>query len=238
MSRRLNSSLCVFLLSAAVAFAAPEAQLHYMAAGQPDSAVLLAPPPLPHSAEEAADMAVVVAACHACSTNDAALAFGEKKFSIFTFTPAIGQFLQPGKLPQTEAFFKRLQKDAAAATDTAKDYWRRPRPFTLDPSLASGKLEKSFGYPSGHGTEGLVLALVRAELFPERCEAILAVGRNLGWHRVMIARHYPTDIYAGRVFAQAIVREMKSNPEFQRDFAAAKSEIAGAQQSYPGAIQE
>ena len=75
----------------------------------------------------------------------------------------------------------------------------------------------------------MVLALVLAELFPDRREAILTVGRDLGWHRVLIARHYPTDIYAGRVFAQAVVREMKANPDFQRDFADAKREILAAQ---------
>jgi hypothetical protein len=37
-----------------------------------------------------------------------------------------------------------------------------------------------------------------------------------------------TDIYAGRVFAQAIVREMKANPNFRRDFAEAKGELATA----------
>ncbi len=201
------------------------ASLHYLSAGQPDSARLLAPPPLPDSAEQAADMATVVAVCRACSTNAASLAFGEKRFSIYNFTPALGERLKPGKLPKTEAFFDRLQKDAAAATDEAKDYWKRPRPFTVNPSLASGKLEKSFGYPSGHACEGMVLALVLADLFPDQSEAVLAIGRDLGWHRVWIGRHYPTDIYAGRVFALAIVREMKASPDFQRDLAEVKAEI-------------
>jgi hypothetical protein len=44
---------------------------------------------------------------------------------------------------------------------------------------------------------------------------------------------YQTDIYAGRVLAQAIVREMKANPDFQRDFAEAKAEIAAAQYNLP-----
>ena len=143
----LSLFLGACLSLAAVAHSLGAEGLHYLAVGQPDAAVLLAPPPLPHSAEQAADMAAVVAASHACSTNDAALAFGEKKFSIFTFAPVIGEFLQPGKLPKTEAFFRSLQRDADA-TGAAKDYWARPRPYTVDPSLASGKLEKSFGYPA------------------------------------------------------------------------------------------
>jgi len=47
----------------------------------------------------------------------------------------------------------------------------------------------------------------------------------MGWHRLEIARHYPTDIYAGRVLALAIVRDFKQNPKFQTDFAEALAEL-------------
>jgi acid phosphatase (class A) len=221
------------LLAGAVAislgFSAVAADLSYLTAGQPDAVALLAPPPLPGSPEQAADLAEVRAIVHAAGSNDVTQAFSEKKFNIFTFTPAIGDFFQPGKFPKTEAFFERVQTDAAAATDSAKDIFQRPRPFVLDPSLASGKLEKSYSYPSGHSTESMVLALVLADLFPDKHDAILSVARNIGWHRVEIGRHYLSDIYAGRVMAQAIVREMKASPDFQRDFAGAKAELAAAQ---------
>jgi acid phosphatase (class A) len=203
--------------------------LHYLRDGKPNAITLLAPPPLPDSPEQAADMAEVRAVCHAAPSNDVTIAFTEKKFSIFNFTPAIGPFFVPGKFPQTEAFFHRVQKDAETVTDRAKDFYKRPRPYVLDPSLASGKLEKSFSYPSGHSTESMVLALVLAEVFPDKHDAIVAEARNIGWHRVEIARHYPTDIYAGRVLAQAIVREMNKNTEFQQDLAAARAEVAPAE---------
>jgi acid phosphatase (class A) len=204
-------------------------QIHYLPVGRPDAIALLAPPPLPGSQEQAADMAEVVAVYHASDSNEIAAAYSEKKFSIFNFTPAIGDFFQPGKFPKTEAFFENVQKQAETATDGAKDFYKRPRPYAVDPSLANGKLEKSFSYPSGHSTESMVLALVLADLFPDKHDAIIAKARSIGWHRVEIARHYPTDIYAGRVLARAIVREMKENPDFQKDFAEAKAEIAAAQ---------
>ena len=72
------------------------------------------------------------------------------------------------------------------------------------------------------------LALVLAKLFPDQHDAILAQARAIGWHRVQIARHYSSDIYAGRVLAQAIVRELKTSPEFQKDFTEVKNEIAAA----------
>jgi acid phosphatase (class A) len=124
-----------------------------------------------------------------------------------------------------------VQADAAAVTDTAKDIWKRPRPFVVDPSLASGRLEKSFSYPSGHSTESMVLALVLADLLPDKQDAILATARAIGWHRIQIARHYPTDIYAGRVFAKAIFNEMKASADYQKDFAEARAEILAVQQA-------
>jgi acid phosphatase (class A) len=220
----------LFALAVCVApVQAREAQ--YLPAGQPDPVALLAAPPLPGSPEEAADLAEVRSVCRAAPGNEVSDAMAERKFSVFTFAPAVGDFFRPGNYPKTGQFFHQVQKDAANATDDAKEIWKRPRPCVLDPTLAAGKLEKSFSYPSGHSTESMVLALLLADLFPGKRDAILAEARRIGWHRVEIARHYPTDIYAGRVFARAIVREMKKNPAFQANFAAVKAEIAALPQA-------
>lgn len=208
--------------------------LHYLPDGKPDAIGLLAPPPLPDSPEQAADLQEVRTVSQSAPDSDVALAKTETKFTTFTFAPEIGPFFEPGKFPKTEEFLRKVRGDAETVVDNAKDYWRRPRPYKVDPSLASGKLEKSFSYPSGHSTESMVLALVLADLFPDHHDAIIAEARNIGWHRVEIARHYPTDIYAGRVLAQAIVREMKEDPDYQKDFAAAKEEIAAAQVATKG----
>jgi acid phosphatase (class A) len=202
---------------------------HYLPPGKPDVIALLAPPPLPGSAEQDADLQEVREIHQAATPSDLAAAKSETKFTIFTFTPAIGDFFQPGKFPKTEAFFHRVQHEAETTVDGAKDYYKRPRPYKIDPSLAAGKLETSFIYPSGHSTESMVLALVLADLFPDKHDAIIAVARNIGWHRVEYGRHYLTDIYAGRVLAQAIVRQMKESPDFQKDFAEAQAEVAAAQ---------
>src|SRR5277367_1028179 len=174
--------LAPILFSLAVAAAPLHAQagLNYLPVGQPDAIVLLAPPPLPGSPEQTADLAEVEAVYHAAPSNDVAVAFTEKRFSIFNFTPAIGDFFQPGKFPKTEAFFSRLQTDAETVTDNAKDYYKRPRPYVTDPTLINGKLEKSFSYPSGHSTESMVLALVLADLFPDQHDAIIAHARTMG----------------------------------------------------------
>ena len=203
--------------------------LNYLAAGKPDAATILAPPPAPDSAEQAADLDEVRAVYHAASSNDIAAAYAEKKFSVFNFTAAVGSYFVETNLPKTAAFFEKVQLDAETVTDLGKDFFQRPRPFTTDPSLANGKLEKSFSYPSGHSTESMVLALVLADLLPDKHDAILAHARSIGWHRVQIARHYQSDIYAGRVLAIAIVKQMKKSDSFEKDFAEVQAELAAAQ---------
>jgi len=203
--------------------------LNFLRDGKPDAATLLAPPPLPDSPEQAADIDEVRAVFHSASSNDMAAAYSEKRFSVFNFTEAVGPFFTPANLPKTAAFFRKIQMDAAIVTDLGKDHFKRPRPFVIDPALANGKLETSFSYPSGHSTESMVLALVLADLLPEKHDAIIAHARMMGWHRVEIARHYPTDIYAGRVLAIAIVKQLKKNDAFEKEFEAVKAELTAAQ---------
>ncbi|HEX3625559.1 MAG TPA: phosphatase PAP2 family protein [Verrucomicrobiae bacterium] len=213
-------ALCLSLLPVAAK------DLHYLSDGKPNALALLAPPPLPDSPEQAADLQEVRSVSKSAPDADVAAAMTESKFTTFTFAPEIGPFFEPGKFPKTEALLRNVRADAETVVDNAKDYWKRPRPYKVDPTLANGKLEKSFSYPSGHSTESMVLALVMADLFPEHHDSIIAEARNIGWHRVEIARHYPTDIYAGRVLAQAIVRDMKKDADFEKDFTAAKAELA------------
>jgi len=207
---------------------AKDAKLHYLPAGEPDAATFLPPPPAVGSVEQQAEMDEVRAVYHAASEADKQAAYAEKKFTVFNFTPAAGAFFTEDNLPKTAAFFAKVESDAAAVTDAGKDHFQRPRPFVTDPTLQNGKLENSFSYPSGHSTETMVLGLVLADLMPDQQEAILAHARLMGWHRIQIARHYPTDIYAGRVLAVAIVKEFKKSPKFQSDFQAAQAEIAAA----------
>ena len=217
----------LFAIVSAVAFAG-ESKLNFLAPGHPEAATLLAPPPL-DSAEQAADLETVRNAVHSATSNEIAAANSERSFSVFNFAGTFGDFFTAKNLPQTTAFFKKVQADARTVTALGKDYFHRPRPFMVDTNLAVGELEKNFSYPSGHSAENMVFALVLAELFPEKRDALLAHARTMGWHRVQIARHYPTDIYAGRVLAQAIVREFKQNPAFKKDLAAVMAEIETAQ---------
>ena len=200
----------------------------YLRPGAVDPVTLLCSPPQAGSAEQQCDLASVQRAFKNRSQEDIAHGYAELDFNLFSFTSSVGPILQAGKLPKTEAMFKRALGDTKAITDIGKNHWERPRPYDIDPDLLDGEKEASFSYPSGHSTRATVYALLLVELFPEDREAILAQGRQIGWDRVVLGKHYPTDIYAGRVLAQAIVRELLADKKFQQDFAASKAEIEQA----------
>jgi acid phosphatase (class A) len=213
--------LCVLLrISMPLLDAAP-----YLAAGRPDGIALLAPPPSPGSAEEAADLACTRSVFQGRTPAEEALALKDSSLSFAIFGAAIGPCFDLKKLPRTEALMLKIKKEIGPAIDSSKDHWKRKRPYQLDEELSLGSPEPSFGYPSGHSTRGTVYSLVLADLFPEQRLAILAQGREIGWDRVVIGKHFPTDIYAGRVLGQAIVRELMESPEFQHDLAEARAEV-------------
>jgi acid phosphatase (class A) len=200
------------------------AQESYLASSHLDGIALLPPPPTEGSSEAAADLATVRAVFHGRTPAQESLATQDAKLSFFLFSPAIGPWFQPGKLPKTEALYLRVRKAIQPAISAPKNHWKRRRPYQVDEQLSLGKPEPSYSYPSGHSTCGTVYAAVLAEVFPQKREAILAIGREIGWDRVIIGKHFPTDVFAGRVLGQAIARELLASPAFQRDLAEAKAE--------------
>lgn len=221
---RLNAiALAVLLLGSAHLRGA---ETSYLPANVPDGVELLPPPPTPGSAESVAELNEVRAVFHARTEAEKARAFKDATLSFSLWTSIIGPDFDLTKLPKTSAFLKKVKTDIQEPINAPKDFYKRSRPYVLDPSLNIGKPERSFSYPSGHSTRGTVYAMVIADLFPEKREAILELGRTIGWDRVLIGVHFPTDINAGRILARAIVKELKKSPDYQRDFAAAKAEIA------------
>jgi acid phosphatase (class A) len=202
----------------------------FLPAGTPDAKSLLAPPPVRGSAEDKLDLENTYTVHTTATAADITLGQDENKLTIFHFAPAIGGWFVPGRFPLTEALFKEVEAEAKQATDDAKNYFKRPRPYHVAPDRFPHSIEhedpKHYSYPSGHSTRGTVFALLLAEIFPDKREAILAKGREVGWLRVQGGVHYPTDIQAGRVLGQELVRDFLRSPEFQAELAAASAELA------------
>jgi acid phosphatase (class A) len=204
-------------------------QAAYITTNSFDGISLLPPPPVRGSAEEVADLASVRAVFNGRTEAEKARATKDSGLAFALFQPAVGATFDLDKLPKTKGLLEKVKKEIGPVIDASKNHFKRLRPYQIDDHLVLGAPEPSFSYPSGHSTRGTVYSLVVAELYPEKKEAIFEIGRDIGWDRVLIGKHFPTDVYAGRVLGYAIVRELRSNTMFQHDLEQAMAEIRDAE---------
>ena len=119
---------------------------------------------------------------------------------------------------------------ASGSSNTAKQFYKHPRPYQLDRGRIcqpATELADSPDYPSGHTTYGWTWATLLAELVPDRATAITARGRAYGESRIICGVHNRSAVDAGVMTAAATLTAVQSSPQFQADFAAARAELAG-----------
>ena len=150
------------------------------------------------------------------------------------FFEAYGRDVDREHLPATVHLLNRAMRDIAFTTFQAKDHYLRKRPFQdrqlqrvcgmeKAPAPEANPKDRS-SYPSGHSSYGWGVAMILANLSPERAEALLKRAAEYGESRVVCAMHYPSDVEAGRVIAAAVVSRLLANPEFVADLEKARME--------------
>jgi acid phosphatase (class A) len=200
----------------------------------PNSLALIPPPPEEGSPGYALDQDYAAKAVASNDTvrfkqasNDAHLGFPEAALS---FQGVLGIEISELKTPRLYMLMRRVLTDAALSTYTAKNHYKRKRPFmvnntnTCTPSDEES-LRKDGSYPSGHTAIGWAWALVFTELFPSKTNAILKRGYEFGESRVVCNVHWHSDVAMGRVMGAAAVARLHANAVFQRDLAAARAEV-------------
>jgi len=229
--------ICLSLLIA-TQLGAAEAK-YLTPATMPDGIALLPPPPEPGSAEDREDTEMAFRVYSTRTPEQYALGKEETRLTVFGFARMVGPWFRPDKCPKTEALFKQVEADARVATSGVKAHFKRLRPCNADPERFSNPIEPAktnnngtsfYSYPSGTTTRATVYAFLLAELFPAKREALLAKARESGWLRVQGGVHYPLDVFAGRVWGQALARALLASPEFRHDLAEIKAELAAAPQ--------
>lgn len=133
--------------------------------------------------------------------------------------------------PHLYMLLHRTLTDALLSTQTAKDHYRRTRPFLVNKESTCTPdeeihLMKSGSYPSGHTAIGWAWALILSEVAPERTDAILSRGRAFGQSRVICNAHWQSDVIEGRSVGAAAVARLHSDPVFRAAIEAAKAELA------------
>ncbi|HEY6099428.1 MAG TPA: phosphatase PAP2 family protein [Anaeromyxobacter sp.] len=180
-------------------------------------AALVGPYPRPGSPEDAADQAVVLWEQRTRTPEEVARAASEEVLSLQDFAGALGRAFDPSRHPLTEALLARGAAAAGSCVAAAKKAYARPRPYAADPRVVPSVERESTGsYPSGHATRGALFASLLAELAPERREALLRRGAQIGEDRVIAGVHYPSDVAAGRRLGEALAKALLGDPVFHR----------------------
>lgn len=87
------------------------------------------------------------------------------------------------------------------------------------------KLEENPSYPSGHATAGTVMAILLANMVPEKRTEIFARGWKFALNRVIGGVHYHSDIEAGRVSGTVIAAALMRDKKFMAEFGKANEEL-------------
>ncbi|MGP1609909.1 MAG: acid phosphatase, partial [Burkholderiales bacterium] len=214
----LVSAGCAMQPSSPRVFSVPElrpgvAAGYLSAAEMPDSVKLLPPPPAVGSADYAADIATSKLREQRGTPRweqaaaDAELGFPQ---AANIFSCAMKLPVSEQVTPRLYGLLRRTRTDAAVVSDSAKDLYKRTRPFMQnhEPMCTPDKresLSKNGSYPSGHTSIGWAWALIMAELAPEQADAILARGRSYGESRLICNVHWQSDVVQARFMGASVV---------------------------------
>ena len=146
------------------------------------------------------------------------------------FSGAFGRNLSRETTPKTLHLLDRsIRTFRLAATGPKAAYMRlRPYVFYREGTLIPDEEEetrRTGSYPSGHTVRGWGMALVLAELNPERQDTLLKAGYEWGQSRVIAGYHWQSDVDASRLLSSATFVTLQSCPAFQEDLAAAREEL-------------
>lgn len=186
----------------------------------------LLPPPAKDSEQNRADLAEILNIQAKRSQTQVNEAIADQEVSVFRFANVLGPQFEPTKLPLTDALFVRVLATSKAVSEPAKDFWKRLRPSNEDPKVKPCvKVPGNASYPSGHAMAGALMALLLADMVPEKRSEILSRGWEFGWNRVIGGVHYPSDVEAGRLAGALLATLLFSDKEFNKDYTMSKAEL-------------
>jgi acid phosphatase (class A) len=127
--------------------------------------------------------------------------------------------VDPALAPLTRSFDSTKRRSAPAAAPAS--------PASSDSPCTAAAMDSPYSasYPSGHATVGAMMAILLAEMVPERRAALFACGWEYGDARVVSGVHFPSDVEAGRVLGTLLVGMMHQDARFRADLHAARREL-------------
>ena len=115
-------------------------------------------------------------------------------------------------------------QDIRATEFRLKRFFKRPRPYHLEPKLQPLARIQSPSFASGHTLRAFTEAYILSEIIPEKRELFLNVAEEVRWSRELMGIHYPSDNEASRVLGWYLLNYWYHNPQFVAALEKAKIE--------------
>lgn len=214
----------VATLSFLAAVMHPLAAAPFLNTGSIPVASILRPPPQPGTPEYKTDISFLKNARATATKKQMLRGIIASHDGVFDYAQTLGPWFNAKNLPVTAALFTQITSETKEAIELAKTYFARTRPETWK---ETGDPEKSNGYayPSGHTTRAFVWADLLADALPDMKKALHLQARQKAWYRVILGRHFPDDVHAGKLYGTYLAAQFLKSPEFQKEWPAAVAEM-------------
>ncbi|MGQ4003153.1 phosphatase PAP2 family protein [Francisellaceae bacterium CB52] len=146
------------------------------------------------------------------------------------FSTSFGHEISKQDTPMIYNLMNLAIGTSSEATHNTKKEYKRIRPFVYyNKKSCNPAQEKHIGkyasYPSGHTTEGWAVALMLAEINPDRQQQILQKGYEFGQSRIICGAHWSSDVQAGYLVGSTVFSALNANDEFRELIIQARKEI-------------
>ena len=199
----------------------------------PNSVIYLPEPPAANSAKNVYDLAKYEEGKSLRKTRSGIRAIEDVEYSTDNFckiySEVLGVTINASATPAIYELVSRVHPLGNAATQMAKGYYMRKRPYVeMGEPTSYGPdedgLRETGSYPSGHASGSWLMALVFSEVARTSQDALLARAYTFGQGRVITGYHWQTDVDYGRLVGSAVYAMLHTNKEFVSQMAKAVNE--------------
>ncbi|MCR9135566.1 MAG: phosphatase PAP2 family protein [Alphaproteobacteria bacterium] len=204
---------------ALVALTLPALAGEFLPEGSLDSVALIGPPAKPGT--PAFDQEMFAVLWLQQSRTPEQVAFVQKSVDLQRFAPIVATGLVT---IDTEALAETLDliiDEVREDYNAVKANYDIPRPFVVNDAVEP--VATAFpvtSYPSGHTIRAIIYTSVLSDIFPDHAEELTALGREIGYGRVIGGVHYPMDVVSGQALGAAYMEIIRAQPAYQAALAA------------------
>jgi acid phosphatase (class A) len=158
--------------------------------------------------------------------------YKDNRKQLFYIAGNVGQWFNDENFPATTQLLLNCIQDIRVTEFRLKRFFKRPRPYHLEPRLNPLARINSPSFASGHTLWAFTGAYIFSEVIPEKRDEFIKMAEEVRWSRELLGIHYPSDNEASRLIGWYLLKYWYSNPQFVADMENARIEWATKKNRY------